>query len=256
VRFRHFLPLALLAGALVGLVSARAPLEKARANLLGVPFTASGGGPSPTVIAFQNAADLGDQGPSSTINWNYSNVTNINTALIVAYLSGGAQSPTAFTYNSVACTAIGNVNPNGPLAAYLYYCPVGSLTPGSHVLNLTLASADTTESACVWEYSGVAQTLALEGAVTGGATTTPTSVSVTTVTDNDWGVGLAQFSFGSVFSTAGGGYTARNNACTNRYGTAYIDTNAVVHPAGVTTPTWNHTGGGFGFGIGVGLKHG
>jgi hypothetical protein len=122
-------------------------------------------------------------------------------------------------------------------------------------------SVGQTANVCVREYSGVAQSSAIENVTGGGSTlssaASPASFTFTPTTANDWGIGGAIGWFGAGAVTgAGGSYAIRGaGQCQTTVTNGFIDSNAAI-PSGSTTPTFIWTpSGGILYMIGFGLKH-
>jgi hypothetical protein len=248
VKFRHFFPIALLCGALAGVIHARAQMWQSWTH----GSVGGGAPPSPTSIAFQNYGGVIGTGTASpTVSGNYTTKTNVNTALIglLAY-NGNSVAATTFSYGAISGVDIsGLVVSGGGPDLQVFFVPVGSSAVGTHLLTATAGSSNPSVTLYVLEYSGVAQTSAVEGVVSTATFAASLSVNLTTAVANDWGI--------AVTIPVSGGPTSNNAGWVLRdTDTAQgSDSNAGI-PTGTVGLTVSWPTSGWSAVAAFGLKHG
>jgi hypothetical protein len=248
MNWKHIVALCLLAGGALGACIGKLDAQFNQSALTQGP--AAGGGLSPTVLALQQVAELGAQGAGLTYNFNYTTLTNVNTGLIVPIWTQGTIAPISPTFNSVACVHIIDSPLGAGIQFFDYYCPVGSTAPGTYILHFTTASSNTSVDVCLYEFSGAAQTTAIENAAVANGATTSATATFSTTTDKDWGIGVV---YANATSTgASGGYTLRTT-CNQPY---LVDTNGPITPAGSTSPAVNYASPQSWIMTVFGIKHG
>lgn len=201
-------------------------------------------------IAFDAAADLGNNSGSGTFTNAYTVGSGSNRYLIIAFLGDTASDDiTGVTYNGVSATLL-TKNTNLDSARFVYVYGLANPASGSNTLSITSTNSHyiivTAES-----FSGVAQTGQPDSS--GIASTTATgftgvAVSTTVVAANSWVVGV----FGVRFTSGGGGnntasgLTVRvNNAQFNDI--ALFDSNGAVSTGSFSSAMSQDAGSSSGF---------
>jgi len=184
-------------------------------------------------IAFDAANSGSSAGaqPSLTIA---TTVTGSNTYGVVMASHDGSQTMniTGVTWNGVAMTNVNNlanVSSNSNTSLWVVANPttgnvVISVSPNRQLYGITLS------------YTGANQTGQPDANNTTSDSTSPYTISTTTVSDNDWIICIAR---GGTTLNAGTNVTARSAPfSTIKAG----DTNGPITPAGATTQTWTDSG--------------
>lgn len=148
---------------------------------------------------------------------------------------------TGITVGGNPATFIGKVHNLGTNGRWTYLYGYKAPPTGAQTVIVTGTLAD----GFVIAYTGANQSTQFEGVNTNsvGDGSTSMTVAVTTSTDNDWVTGFFTSSNGNAI-TAGSGATSRSSAST----CTFLDSNAVIHPAG--SFNLNSVGAGTGCGIG------
>ena len=155
--------------------------------------------------------------------------TATNGYLVVQTLKQSSQTVTGVTYNSVAMTQLTTIQGN-TAAETLYLWGLAAPTTGTNDIVVSVSGAGTLV-VDVALYSGAQQTTAVEATSTNsGIDATSASVTVTTITDNDWLVGYFRSNSGSGAFTAGANTVVRGDAANGTR--QMVDTGADQTPAG------------------------
>lgn len=139
------------------------------------------------------------------------------------------------TYNGVAMTLAGTRNnPATDQVSYLYYL----IAPATGANNIVVSCSSVDEIAVrATSYTGALQSGVPDAYATGADTTSPLTITVTTILDNCWLVGLFD-------GDSGNGITASTNATnrnTNGNSDLIVDTNGAQTPAGSHSMTCTTT---------------
>lgn len=176
-------------------------------------------------IAFVAAADLGNNsGSTNSLTASYTVGSGSNRLLVVQVLgdvAAGADDITGVTYNGVSMTLAAKQVATGDRNEYQYYL----IGPASGANNVVVSCTGTHYLLVgAADYTGVSAT-GQPDVVNHNSGADPTSISITTVTDNDWAV-----------LTTGRGSGATNltqRAVDGTFGVwKLFDTNGVITPAG------------------------
>lgn len=174
-------------------------------------------------ITFDNSIDSVVNPASNTTAFTTSGT---NRYLLVGILKQTDGNPvTAVSYAGVAMTQINTLachSVNSSETEYLY----GLANPTSGSNNIVATAGAGTIAIAAESFDGAQQTTAVEANNTNSGTNGAATVSITTVTDNDW---LAGWVRGDGAFTAGSNTTVRNTASNARN---MADTNAAQTPAG------------------------
>ena len=185
-----------------------------------------------TNIAFNSAADLGNNGGSGNFSASYTSGSGSH-RLLVACIAGddstGTDSITGVTYNSVAMTLGAKKQVTGARWTYVYYL----LNPasGANTLAITQTGGNFLVVGAA-DYTGVKQSGQPDATATndtGGSHATSLTTSVTTVADKSWAIMCDQGP--DKQATAGTGATRRAvDAAFADW--AIFDSNGAITPAG------------------------
>lgn len=180
-------------------------------------------------IAFDNS--IGQQTNAGTSSLTYTYTTSgTNRYLFVGAIIQSSQTISGITYAGVSMTQITSIPNDGVSAnetAYLF----GLANPTNGANNVVITgSGNATIASCASSYTGAQQTNSAEASNTATGNSGTATVSVTTITDNDWLVNFfrAQFS-----GTAGSNTTIRSAASSFNM----TDSNGVQTPPGSFSQT-------------------
>lgn len=203
-------------------------------------------------VNFDVAGNSGDQAAASSYSGSASwNGVNRFLAVDVSLLGPGT-TVTSMTYGGAACTFIGSkatVTSLGSVESWgIAQSAIGAPAVGANTLALTLSGS--IEFSVEWvSYDGVEQIVPTEAYNSAQATNVgaaDATVSVTTVTNNDWVHGAVVASDTSITAVQ----TTRNNIPGTLGSGANEDNNAVKTPAGAVTMRYTGVGAGVTWAIG------
>lgn len=177
-------------------------------------------------IAFDATTTIAINPPSDTLSHT---CTGTNRYLIVGTLIQGSQTCTGVTYNGVAMTQLATVSSSNISTGETIYL-FGLANPSSGTNNIVASfSGGAVRGIMASSFTGAQQDSSTSEATNSGTGASGTAtVSVTTLTDNDWLVGFAR---GESNTTAGSGTTIRG-------ATANIN---MMDSNGAKTPTGSYS---------------
>lgn len=193
-----------------------------------------------TVLRFDYASNSGYQAASSTYSWTHTcSWSDRFLAVDISVFSVPGTTVSSITYNGVALSLIG-LRSSVTGALHVECWGLVNPTSGPNTIAVTLSTSVISSGTAV-SYSGVDQTTPYEAFNSNQATNVgaaDATVSITTITDNDWVHAVVATDDGSVVA----GQTSRNNV-TGAAGTgANEDTNGVVTPAGIQAMSYTGVG--------------
>lgn len=209
------------------------------------PTTPVGSGPQPG-ISYVNSKDLGNNGgpPSSSLTTAYTVGSGSNRVLWVAFLGDMALDlASTVKYNSVSMTLAVKLDPTiafGNRWTYLYYLVAPA--SGNHNVEIVFTAPSYILALCA-DYQNAAQSGQPDATNThsdtdGGSSTTTT---LTTITDNAWGLMVSSGYETNNAPSAGAG--AMRRTFDAAFGTiGLFDSNGAIHPAGAYNMTWTYPG--------------
>ncbi len=180
----------------------------------------------------RDSTGSGTNGGSSPTTFSHT-CTGSNLILFVGVRTDVAV--TGVTYAGVAMTKLNEIS-NGGIASFWYLI---NPSTGANNVVVTGAGAGYQQCAAV-SYTGVKQSSFPDASNSATLTGTPITAAVTTIADNCWVVGLGVDNNGSGIQSAG---TSTSLFFQQNNNILWVDTNAVVHPAGSRTIAVNDTSG-------------
>jgi hypothetical protein len=159
-------------------------------------------------ITFDNNLSASiSSGSSQTVSFTVG--SSSNSYLVVGIIIQGGFTCTGVTYGGVSMTQLTSVSASGVTSGETNYL-FGLASPASGANNIVASySGTSTNAVSASSFAGAQSTTAVEGSNTATGSSNPASVSVTTITNNDWLVGFAR---GQSNTTAGTNTTIRGVA--------------------------------------------
>jgi hypothetical protein len=186
--------------------------------------------------ATSNITSSGWHNCGTGCSWNHTVGSSADRILLVYLTSNLNDQVTGVTYNGVSMTQLVKKGRNQDNAVWSYIYYLVNPASGTHSVAVSLASSDTFFMGAAASYTGVTQSAPEAYAATSSQSTSG-SVSVTTISDNDWLVGMFYSGTGLNMS-AGSNTTFRGGALNSAIS---VDTNGAMTPAGTYSLNMSNT---------------